>query len=72
MISAVPKLVEMVGVSRIIEGKTVPCVIGDTSLTKEDEIKLRRSYILKALELLQTETSGQPKAVKLLDAVYHS
>ena len=48
----------MVGVSRIVQGRAVPNPLGDPSLPPEKEKELRREFVLKALELLQTEVEG--------------
>ena len=44
----------MVGVNRILQGQRVTCVVGNSVLTKEQEKTLRRKYVLRALEILQT------------------
>jgi hypothetical protein len=48
----------MVGVNRILQGQSVTCVVGNSVLTKEQEKALRRKYVLRALEILQTEITG--------------
>jgi hypothetical protein len=48
----------MVGVNRILQGQSVTCVVGNSVLTKEQEKGLRRKYVLRALEILQTEVNG--------------
>ena len=48
----------MVGVSRILTGESVTCIVGNPTLTKEQEKALRRKYVLRALELLQTRVDG--------------
>jgi betaine reductase len=63
-ITAIPNIAQMVGVSRIVQGRAVPNPVGDPSLTKEKEKELRREYVLKALELLQKEVDG-PTVVTL-------
>jgi glycine/betaine/sarcosine/D-proline reductase family selenoprotein B len=54
-ITAVPNVAEMVGINRILRGQTVTCVVGNSVLTKEQEKGLRRKYILRALEILQSD-----------------
>ena len=44
----------MVGVNRILIGESVTCLIGNPILTKEQEKALRRKYVVRALEALQT------------------
>jgi glycine reductase len=57
-ITAIPNIAQMVGVSRIVQGKAVPNPVGDPTLDPGHEKKLRRKFILKALELLQQEVEG--------------
>jgi len=47
----------MVGVNRILRGQSITCVIGNSVLTKEQEKALRRKYVLRALEILQTDVA---------------
>jgi betaine reductase len=54
-ITAVPPVSEMIGLSRILRGSSVTNVLGNIALTKEEEKKLRRQYVLRALELLQMD-----------------
>jgi len=44
----------MVGVNRILQGQSITCVVGNSVVTKEQEKALRRKYVLKALQILQT------------------
>jgi hypothetical protein len=48
----------MVGVNRILRGQTVPCVVGNSALNKEQEKLLRRRMVLRAIEMLQMEAPG--------------
>jgi len=48
----------MVGVNRILQGQSITCVVGNSVVTKEQEKALRRKYVLKALELLQTHVDA--------------
>jgi len=57
-ITAVPNVAQMVGVNRILRGQTVPCVLGNSALSKEQEKDLRRRFILRALEMLQMDAPG--------------
>jgi len=41
-------------VNRILIGESVTCLIGNPILTKEQEKALRRKYVVRALEALQT------------------
>jgi len=56
----------MVGVNRILRGQTVPCVIGNSVLNKEQEKTLRRKMILRAMEMLQMDAPG-PQIVFTLE-----
>lgn len=53
-ITAVPSASVMVGVSRILSGKTITNPFGDAELPPEREKELRRQYVMRALNLLQT------------------
>ncbi len=57
-ITAVPNVAQMVGVNRILQGQTVPCVVGNSALNKEQEKTLRRKIVLRAIEILQMEAPG--------------
>jgi betaine reductase len=65
-ITAVPNVAQMVGVNRILQGQTVPCVVGNSALNKEQEKALRRKIIEKALEILHMEAPG-PNTLFTLD-----
>jgi len=49
----------MVGVNRILRGQSVTCVLGNPELKKEEETKLRRKYVLRALEILKMDITGR-------------
>ena len=65
-ITAVPTVAQMVGVNRILRGQTVPCVVGDSSLTENQEISLRRRIVSRVIEILQMDAVG-PSMVFTLD-----
>jgi hypothetical protein len=44
----------MVGVNRVLQGQSITCVVGNSVLTREQEKALRRKYVLRAIEMLQT------------------
>ena len=44
----------MVGVTRILRGLSVTNLLGDSGLAPEQEKHLRRRFVLRAIELLQT------------------
>jgi betaine reductase len=48
----------MVGLNRILQGQTVPCPVGNSALTTEQEKALRRKYVLRAMELFQKKVDG--------------
>jgi glycine reductase len=64
-ITAVPNVAQMVGINRILRGQTVPCVVGNPALNKEQEKALRRKIILRALDILQMEAPGSKKVFTL-------
>ncbi len=57
-ITAIPPIAKMVGVNRILQGKAITHPVGDPALTKEQELELRRKYLLRALEILQMTVEG--------------
>ena len=48
-----------VGANRILPAVAIPHPLGDPELDAEDEKKLRRNLVERALDSLQTEISGQ-------------
>lgn len=48
-----------VGANRIVPAIAIPHPLGNPTLSKEDEKKLRRGIVEKALKALQTEVTGQ-------------
>jgi betaine reductase len=67
-ITAVPNVAQMVGVNRILRGQSVPCVLGNSSLSKQQERALRRKVVLRALQILQLEAPG-PQSVYTLEGM---
>ncbi len=53
-ISARDALARSVGSNRIVRGKAITSVVGDPSLSPEDERRFRKRLLLAALEALQT------------------
>jgi len=49
----------MVGSSRILPGQKIVNPVGDADLPQQEEKRLRRSIIEKALKALQTEIEEQ-------------
>jgi glycine reductase len=48
-----------VGANRIVPAIAIPHPLGNPTLSKQDEKKLRRGIVEKALKALQTEVHGQ-------------
>jgi len=48
----------MVGVSRVLRGETITCVVGDSDMTEEQEKTLRHKYVERALEILATDVES--------------
>ena len=63
-ITAIPDIPKMLGVNRTVSGRAITNPVGDPKMTAEQEDNLTRKYVLKALELLQTEVEG-PTVVSL-------
>jgi betaine reductase len=54
-ITAVPEVSNMVGIARVLRGKSITNPLGDATLSEEEEKKLRRRYVIRAIELLKAE-----------------
>lgn len=50
---------QTVGANRIVPGVAIPHPTGDPSLEKEDEVALRKTLMLKALNALKNEIDEQ-------------
>ena len=48
-----------VGANRIVPSVAIPHPLGEPALSLEDERRLRRSLLERALEALETPTDGQ-------------
>ncbi len=48
-----------VGANRIVPAIAIPYPLGDPNIDKEEEVKLRKRLVIKALKALQTEVEGQ-------------
>ena len=48
-----------VGANRIVPAIAIPHPLGNPALDKDEEKKLRRKLVMKALNALQTEVDGQ-------------
>ena len=54
-ITAVPTVSAMIGVTRVLRGESVANLLGNEKMSRERERALRRKYVLRALEILQTD-----------------
>lgn len=57
-ITAIPPIAKMLGINRIVQGRAITNPVGDPTLPEKQEKELRRKFILRALELLQTDVEG--------------
>ena len=58
-VSALDALAKSVGSNRIIRGKAITSVVGDPSLSPDEERRFRKRLVVKALEALQTPVEDQ-------------
>ena len=58
-ISTVTPISMTVGANRIVPAVAIPHPLGNPALDKEEEKKLRRQIVEKALKALTTEVDGQ-------------
>jgi len=58
-ITPVPSVANMVGVTRVLRGRKVTNVVGDSSLPEAQERALQYGYASRCLELLQTEITDK-------------
>ena len=58
-ICTVPPISMTVGANRIVPAVAIPHPLGNPALDKEEEKKLRRQIVEKALKALTTEVDGQ-------------
>ena len=65
-ITAVPTVSQMIGVTRVLRGVSVPNVLGNSALSKDREKLLQRNYMLRALQVLGTEIAD--KEIFMLEA----
>jgi glycine/betaine/sarcosine/D-proline reductase family selenoprotein B len=52
-ITAITSVSKVVGISRILQGLSVSNVLGNEKMSKDKERSLRKSYVLRALDILQ-------------------
>jgi glycine/betaine/sarcosine/D-proline reductase family selenoprotein B len=58
-ICAITPVAQMVGSNRILQAQKIVNPLGNANLSPQEEKKLRRSVVEKALRALQTETEEQ-------------
>ena len=58
-ISTIVPLAESIGPNRIIPGRAITHPLGDPTLSREEEKRLRRGLVERALDALQTEIQAQ-------------
>lgn len=58
-ICAITNISETVGANRIVPAVAIPHPTGNPELSKDEEYKLRRNLIKKALEALETDIDEQ-------------
>lgn len=56
LISTLVPVAQSIGPYRVVAGKAIPHPVGDPSLPRDEERRLRRSLVQLALDALQTET----------------
>ena len=52
--SALDALAKSIGSNRIVRGKAITSVVGDPTLSRDDERRFRKRIVMKALAALQT------------------
>jgi glycine reductase len=67
-ITAVPEVSTMLGLTRVLKGESIVNVLGNIKLSKEQEKRLRRKYVLRALEILKMDI--KEKQVFTLEGKY--
>lgn len=58
-IATVTPISKTIGANRIIPGIGIPHPLGDPKLSDENQYKLRKNMVLKALDALQTPITEQ-------------
>jgi len=53
-VSALDALAKSIGSNRIVRGKAITSVVGDPTLSRDDERRFRKRLVMKALAALQT------------------
>ncbi len=48
-----------VGANRIVPAIAIPHPLGNPAISMDEEFKIRKSIVLKSLEALETEVTGQ-------------
>jgi glycine reductase complex component B subunit gamma len=55
VITALPSIASMAGATRVLRGVAITNPVGDSTLSREDEVGLRRAIVDRALTMLETE-----------------
>ncbi len=64
-IAAVTDITTAIGISRSIRGFAITCPVGNPKVSPEEEHKVRKKYVERAIELLQEESQpGVPVDVR--------
>jgi len=58
-ITAITSVSKVVGLSRILQGLSVSNVLGNEKLAKDKERSLRKTYVMRALDILQENIDTQ-------------
>jgi glycine reductase len=53
-VSALDALAKSIGSNRIVRGKAITSVVGDPTLSRDDDRRFRKRIVMKALAALQT------------------
>jgi glycine reductase complex component B subunit gamma len=64
-VTALPTIAQMVGANRVLRGVSIAHPTGDPALPAEDEARLRRRIVDRALAMLATEVG--PRTVWEVD-----
>ncbi len=58
-VSALDALARSVGSNRIVRGRAITNVVGDPTLSREDERRFRKTLVLEALDALAAPAEDQ-------------
>lgn len=57
IVTALTPIAKTIGASRIVAGQTIPCPLGNSTLSADEELTLREEILQKCLTALTTEVS---------------